>query len=166
MSRPATSSQPDPISTPAGLSALEKVLLNDYQHDFPLCAEPFRVIAEQCGVTVDDVLATLQSLHDRGLVSRVGPVFAPRRVGASTLAALAVPEESLDEVAALVSSIEEVNHNYRREHAFNLWFVVTAPDAARVQAVLDRIGQDTGLAVLDLPLECSFHIDLGFPLWC
>jgi len=161
-----TRRQPEPVSTPRSLSALEKVLLNDFQRDFPLCSEPFRVIAEQCAVSVEEVLATLQSLQERGLISRVGPVFAPRRAGASTLAALAVPPAELEAVAELVSSFNEVNHNYQREHEFNLWFVVTAPDPACVASVLEQIGQATGLPVLDLPLERSFYIDLGFPLWC
>jgi hypothetical protein len=64
-----------------------------------------------------------------------------------------------------VSGFSEVNHNYQREHVWNLWFVVTAPDAARVGQVLAEIEAATGLEVLDLPLERSFYIDLGFPLW-
>jgi hypothetical protein len=96
----------------------------------------------------------------------VGPVFAPQRAGASTLAALAVPEDRLEEVAGLVSAYAEVNHNYQRDHTWNLWFVVTAPDTQRVQQVLADIESATGLGVLNLPLERAFYIDLGFPLWC
>ncbi len=155
-----------PISTPAELSALEKVLLNDFQHDFPLCPDPFAAIAGQCGVSVAEVIGTLQSLQARGLISRIGPVYAPQRAGASTLAALPVPGPDLEAVAELVSSYEEVNHNYQREHEFNLWFVVTAPDEQRVREVLGSIESATGLPLLVLPLERSFHIDLGFPLWC
>jgi len=163
---PRSKQQPEPVSTPLELSALEKVLLNDFQRDFPLSPEPFQEIAQQCDVSVEEVLDTLESLRERGLISRLGPVFAPRRAGASTLAALAVPEAELEAVARLVSGFDEVNHNYQREHAYNLWFVVTAPDAERVQEVLAAIGHATGLPVLDLPLERSFYIDLGFPLWC
>ena len=154
------------LNTPLQLSALEKCLLNDYQRGFPLCASPFAVIADQQGVTEEEVIKTLESLQQSGLVSRIGPVFAPQRAGASTLAALSVPREELQRVADIVSDFEEVNHNYEREHSFNLWFVVTAPDEAHVQRVLDAIEEQTGLAVLNLPLERSFYIDLGFPLWC
>ena len=154
------------LNTPLQLSALEKCLLNEYQRGFPLCASPFAVIADQQGVTEEEVIETLESLQQRGLISRVGPVFAPQRAGASTLAALSVPGEELQRVADIVSDFEEVNHNYEREHSFNLWFVVTASDEAHVQRVLDAIEEQTGLVVLNLPLERSFYIDLGFPLWC
>ena len=154
------------VDTPAELTALEKCLLNEYQCGFPLCSSPFQMIAEQQGVTEDLVVATLTSLQQRGLISRVGPVFAPGRAGASTLAALSVPDKDLQGVADFVSGFSEVNHNYEREHSYNLWFVVTAADEEHVQQVLDAIQHGTGLPVLNLPLQRSFYIDLGFPLWC
>lgn len=144
------------------LSQLEQLLLNDFQRDLPLVPRPFAAIAEALGIDERTVLQTLQDLQQRGLISRVGPVFAPRRVGVSTLIALAVPPEQLETVAERVSAYPEVNHNYQREHRFNLWFVLTAPDQGRLSAVIDDIEQRTGLPVLDLPLECDYHIDLGF----
>ncbi|MDH5471162.1 MAG: Lrp/AsnC family transcriptional regulator [Gammaproteobacteria bacterium] len=154
------------LSTPVALTALEKTLLNDFQRGLPMTATPFADVAAQTGVSEEMVIDTLQSLQQRGLISRVGPVFAPRRAGASTLAALSVPEDQLDEVAGIVNEFAEVNHNYQREHDYNLWFVVTAPDQSQVDRVLAEIESATGLPVLDLPLERSFYIDLGFPLWC
>ena len=146
------------------LGILEKELLDGFQKEFPLEPRPFRAIAERLGCDEDAVLDLLGRMNDAGLITRVGPVFAPHRAGASTLAAMAVPIERLDEVATLVSEYEEVNHNYEREHSFNLWFVLAAPDAARVAEVLEEIAERTGIPVMDLPLEEAFHIDLGFPL--
>lgn len=154
------------LDTRLPLTALEKCLLNEYQRGFPLCTSPFALIAEQQGVTEEAVIRTLEALQQRGLISRVGPVFAPQRAGASTLAALSVPDTELAQVADFVSRFEAVNHNYEREHHYNLWFVVTAADEAQVQRVLESIEQQTGLSVLVLPLQKSFYIDLGFPLWC
>jgi DNA-binding Lrp family transcriptional regulator len=91
-------------------------------------------------------------------------VFRPNTVGASSLAAMAVPAERLDEVAAFVSAQPGVNHNYEREHRYNLWFVATGTTAAEVQRTLSAIEQATRLAVLRLPLVEEFHIDLGFDL--
>lgn len=143
---------------------LENRLLNDYQHEFPLLAAPFEAIARELGVAESDVLHTLSRLQQQGVVSRVGAVFRPRSIGASTLAALAVPEESLEEVAAMVSSYPEVNHNYQREHHYNLWFVATAPDEVALQRVLKEIEERSACRVLVLPLVEDYHIDLGFDM--
>ncbi len=145
-------------------SPLEFRLLNDYQRDFPLVAEPFRRIADALGSDEATVLATLAKLARRGAVSRVGAVLAPRRIGASTLAALAAPADRLEEIAALVSAVPEVNHNYQREHPINLWFVVTAGGEAELAAILAGIEARTGCAVISLPLVEEYHIDLGFDL--
>jgi DNA-binding Lrp family transcriptional regulator len=146
------------------LSALERKLLNDFQHDFPLTPAPYADLAKQLGVSEDDVIAALARLKAQGAVSRVGAVVRPNTIGASTLAAMQVPPERLDEVAARVSSYPEVNHNYEREHALNLWFVVAAPDAARLEQVLDEIAARSGCEVLAFPLLEDYHIDLGFEM--
>ena len=145
-------------------SALELHLLNDYQHDFPLKPEPFASIAGQLGIGQSDVLQMLTRLQQQGTVSRVGAVFRPRSIGASTLAALAVADDKLDEVAQMVSSYPEVNHNYQREHHYNLWFVVAAPDEVALQRVLKEIEARSGCRVLFLPLVEDYHIDLGFDM--
>lgn len=146
------------------LTELHKRLLNDFQRDFPLSPTPYRDIAQRLGVSEQDVLDALAELTADRSVSRVGPVFAPNRVGVSTLAAMAVPAARLDEVAALVSALPEVNHNYEREHRYNLWFVLTTAEPQDLRKVLAQIEQRTGIAVLSLPLLEEFHIDLGFPL--
>jgi len=146
------------------LSDLERHLLNDYQHGFPLSPTPYADIAHELGVSEAEVLATLTRLQQQGAVSRVGAVLRPNTVGVSTLAAMAVPNAELETVAALVSAYPEVNHNYEREHSLNLWFVVTAPDSARLQQVLDDIAARSGYEVLPFPLIEDYHIDLGFDL--
>lgn len=149
---------------PAELSDFEVRLVNAYQRGFPLAPRPYAEMARTLGASEDTVLATVEDLRRRGILDRVGAVFAPHRAGWSTLAAMAVPPHRLDEVAAIVSRHEHVNHNYEREHVFNLWFVVAAADEAEVRAVLDDIAEETGLSVMDLPLEAPYHIDLGFKL--
>ncbi len=147
------------------LSLLEKRLLDEFQHHFPLTSSPFAEIAKRLGVCEREVLETLKSLQERGYISRIGPVFRPRRVGVSTLAAMAVPRNRLERVARYINAYDEVNHNYEREHHYNLWFVVTACHRQRLQQVVEEIESHTGLPVMMLPLEKAFHIDLGFPLW-
>ncbi|MCK5361305.1 MAG: Lrp/AsnC family transcriptional regulator [Gammaproteobacteria bacterium] len=143
---------------------LDKHLLNDFQYGFPLEPRPFKKIAERLGTTEDVVIDRLNELQDQGTVSRVGAVFRANSIGASTLAAMSVPEKKIEGVAAMVSDYSEVNHNYLREHHFNLWFVVTASDEQALNVVLDDIEHRSGLPVMYLPMQEDFHIDLGFDL--
>lgn len=149
----------------AGLTRVERRLLDEFQRELPLEPAPFAVIAERLAISEREVLAMLASLRERGFVSRVGAVIAPRTLGYSLLAALAVPAARVEEVAAIVNSHPEVNHNYEREHTYNLWFVVTGDARARVERIVDAIEQRSGLRALRLPLERPYHIDLGFSLW-
>jgi DNA-binding Lrp family transcriptional regulator len=134
-------------------SKLEQRLLNEFQQGMPLTPNPYADIARQLGVYETTVLETLKRLQTEGVVSRVG-----------ALAAMAVPEEQLEEIAAIVNEFDEVNHNYEREHDYNLWFVVVARDEERLQQVLLEIEARCGFSVLDLPLLEEFFIDLGFDL--
>ena len=146
------------------LDKLEKRLLNEFQHSFPLIPRPFQKIAEDLDVTEEVIIETLENLQSQGFVSRVGAVFRANSIGASMLAAMAVPERQLEEVAAMICEYSEVNHNYQRDHDFNLWFVLTARDEQALNAVLDDIEQRSGLPVMYLPMEEDYHIDLGFNL--
>ena len=144
--------------------ALDFRLLDEFQREFPLVPAPFAAIAVTLQTTERAVLETLARLTATGAVSRVGAVFRPGTVGASTLAALAAPGDELDAVAQVVGAYPEVSHNYERENAWNLWFVASACDAGRLDAVLGAIEARTGKRVLRLPLVEEYHIDLGFRL--
>lgn len=148
------------------MGPLERQLIARYQRGLPLVPEPYAVMARRFEVTESAVIAALKRLRQDGVISRVGAVVRPNTAGASTLAAMSVPAPRLEAVAAIVSAQAEVNHNYARDHALNLWFVVTGEDAAHVAGVLQRIERLTGIAPVDLPLEAEYHIDLGFAVRC
>ena len=130
--------------------------MQEYQRDFPLVPAPFAAIAADLGLAEAEVLDRLRRLHDEGKIARVGATVRPNTAGVSTLAALAVPETRLDEVAAMVSAEPGVNHSYHRENRWNLWFVATAanridlattprPDQAAQRAWTARPAAGAGL---------------------
>ncbi len=109
-------------------------------------------------------LDMVRELQERGVISRVGPVFRPNRIGVSTLAAMSVPADKLECVARIVSAFPEVNHNYERDHEYNLWFVVTASSEEHLDIVLYEIEQHTEHSLMSLPMLDDYFIDLGFKL--
>jgi DNA-binding Lrp family transcriptional regulator len=146
------------------LAPLHKHLLNDYQQNFPLSPTPYKDIAEQLGVSEEEVLMAFQTLAEQQMISRIGPVIAPNSIGNSALVAMAVPEEDLPRVAEIVNSYPEVNHNYERENRFNLWFVLIADNELHREAVIADIEARTGYSAMLLPMLADYFINLGFEL--
>ena len=141
---------------------------------FPLSDQPFADVARQIGVSEDAVIERLQRLLARGDLSRFGPLFQIERAGGRfVLAAMVVPEERFDAVAALLDAIPEVAHNYRRESAhpeqtgatpLNMWFVLAVESAELIAPAIERIETATDLNVFDFPKEREFFVELKLPL--
>jgi DNA-binding Lrp family transcriptional regulator len=139
-------------------------LADRWQRDFPLVEHPFAQVGQSAGLDEAGTIATFADLCRREVISRIGAVVAPNTIGASTLAAMRVAPDRIDEVAAIVGAEPMVNHNYERDHDINLWFVVTGPDATSVADTLSRIEQRTSLPTIKLPLIQAYYLDLGFSL--
>lgn len=143
----------------------DRQLINRLQHGLPLVRQPWQALAEELGSSSEVLRARVQTLLDDGTLTRFGPMFDIERLGgAFTLAALSVPEERFDEVAAILDAMPEVAHNYRREHAWNMWFVLGCATPEGIAETIARIEAQTGLPVLNLPKEETYHVGLHFPV--
>ena len=156
---------PAPESLPLGVDLRDARLIDRLQGDLPLTDHPFADVGAELGMGEEEVLERLRRLLFQGVLTRFGPMFHIERAGGTfLLAALEVPEERFDAVAAIVNALPEVAHNYRREHAINMWFVIAAESAARCDAVLARIAEATGLRVHAFPKEREYFVGLRLPL--
>ena len=141
----------------------DRRIVNALQGGFPVADRPFARAAECLGLAEDDLIDRIDRMVADGVLSRFGPLFNAEQLGgAVTLAAMSVPEARFDAVAAIVNAFPEVAHNYAREHALNMWFVVACESPERIAAVLDAIRARTGLAVYDMPKSEEFFIGLRF----
>ncbi|MEW6990008.1 Lrp/AsnC family transcriptional regulator [Colwelliaceae bacterium 6441] len=147
------------------LSALDKGLINLLQRGLPVCESPFEVIAEELNSSEQEVMEHLDALLANKTLSRFGPMFdAACLGGAFTLAALSVPEERFDEVVEQVNSFEQIAHNYRRDHYFNMWFVIATESEEEITQVIKQIEEKTALAVLNTPKLEEFYVGLYLPV--
>ena len=157
------------VSGPGGpapliLGDLERTFINRYQGDFPLVERPFAAVAQALGTDEERLILMIQGLLERGLLTRFGPLFDAERLGGRfTLAAMAVPEADFDRVAAQLAALPEVAHNYRRDHALNMWCVLATPSKQSLRQAMAHLQDLTGLEVLDFPKLAEYH--LGFWLW-
>jgi len=143
------------------MDAVDRRAINALQGGFPLCERPYAAAAADLGLSESELIERLGRLLDAGVLSRFGPLYDAERLGGGvTLAALQVPADRFEAVAEVVNGFPEVAHNYARDHALNMWFVVAAERPERVGEVLAEIEAATGLAVLDLPKTEEFFLEL------
>ena len=146
------------------IDEVDAALIDEFQSDFPIQERPFEAVGDALGVSAETALDRVKTLRDDGIFRRFGPVLNPPVIGSSTLAAVSAPEDRFDEVAEVINGYRQVNHNYARDHEWNMWFVVTAGSRQRRDEILSDIEEQTGCSVLVLPMLTDYYIDLEFPV--
>ena len=142
----------------------DRVILDRIQADFPVTEHPYAELGKELGLSEESCYARIRALREKGLVRRLGAFFDSRKLGyASTLVAFVVPEARLDEVAAKVSDVPEVTHNYARAGDYNLWFTVNAPSRAEIGQIVAKLKRDAGIErVLELPAKKTYKLRVAF----
>lgn len=139
----------------------DRAIINALQDGFPVCERPYREAAMRLGIEESELLVRLQTLLDEKVLTRFGPLFHAERMGGGlTLVAMSVPEADYEQVTRLVNDYPEVAHNYRREHRFNMWFVLATETPGRIDVVLREIQARSGYKVYNMPKEKEFFVGL------
>lgn len=143
---------------------VDAALIDGYQSGFPIEERPFRRVATDLGIDEAAAVDRVHTLRETGIVRRFGAVLNPPVIGSSTLAAVQAPADRFDEIATIINDYRQVNHNYARDHEWNMWFVVTAGSQDARDEILTDIQRRTGCDVLHLPMLTEYYIDLEFPV--
>ena len=140
---------------------IDRRLINALQGDFPLVESPYAEVGARLGLSEGEVLSRLQSLIDDRVLTRFGPMFQIERMGgAFCLAAIAVPEADWACTVEAVNAFAEVAHNYRRDHALNMWFVLATETPEAITEVACRIEAATGFEVRLFPKEREYFVEM------
>lgn len=148
------------------LDTVDRRLLDRLQSDFPLERRPYQRIAEELGMSEEEVITRIRGLIDRGLVRRLGPIMSLKGLGgSSTLVAMRVPDDDVERVAGVVSEYREVSHNYLRPAEYNLWFTLSSLEGdGRLEEVIREIEEKTGYKAYNLPTTRKYKIGVRFDI--
>lgn len=143
------------------MDELDRAILNHLQGGFPLSERPFAEAAAELGIGEDELISRLGRMLEERRLTRFGPLYnADRMGGAFTLAALSVPAQDFERVAALVNAMPEVAHNYGRAHRLNMWFVLATDAPEGIEQALRRIETETGCRVFNFPKLQEYFVEL------
>ena len=142
---------------------VDRAIINRLQDGFPICAEPFVAVATELGIAETDLITRVQKLLDERVLTRFGPMYHAERLGgALSLAAMKIPSHDYDRVTSVVNALPEVAHNYEREHALNMWFVLATETADGQRAAIEKIEHESGYPVYNMPKLDEYFVELKF----
>jgi len=143
------------------LDQLDRAIINTLQEGFPICEHPYAEVARQLNTTETELIERLRKLLDDKVLTRFGPMYQAERLGgAFSLVAMSVPEDDFERVMEIVNGFPEVAHNYQRDHAFNMWFVLATELPERIEEVLDDIESLTGYTCYNMPKQNEYYVKL------
>jgi DNA-binding Lrp family transcriptional regulator len=144
------------------MDKVDGAIVNALQGAFPVCARPFAEVGAGLSLSEGDLISRVRQLIEAGVLTRFGPLFQIERLGgAYALAAMRVPADDFDRVAAAVNALPEVAHNYERDHEFNMWFVLATEDREGIHDAMNRIERETRLRVYLMPKCEEFYVGLN-----
>jgi DNA-binding Lrp family transcriptional regulator len=148
------------------LDEIDKKIMRELQGNLPVVRQPFLEVAEKAGITEDDFFERVKRMQDDGIIRKFGLRIDSKKVGfKSTLMAMKVAPERLEETANKLSEYEFVTHNYARDHEYNIWFTIIERDEGALRAAIERVKKEIEFDdLLDLPVLQKFKINVRFDI--
>jgi DNA-binding Lrp family transcriptional regulator len=135
------------------------------QAGLPLVARPYHALAQQLGLTPEEVMGRLRAMVDRGVIRRIGAVPNHYALGytANGMSVWDVADERVDALGARVGALEFVTHCYRRprrlpDWPYNLFAMIHGRSRAEVEAKARQIQSILGDACRDCDVLYSSRI--------
>jgi len=146
------------------IDGINQKLLGLLQTRFSLTSKPYADLGQNLGIPEDSVIRRIEQMKQKGLVRQISPVLDAGRLGyRTTLVAMRVTETQLDRAARLLTGHSRVSHVYERDHHYNLWFTLSVPDKADLDAELLRLAEMIEAeAAFDLPAVKVFKLRTYF----
>lgn len=142
--------QPD---EPVVLLDNERRLLIALQDGLALVPRPYHALGKAVGLSEDEVVAQLESLLRRGIITRLGLIVRHRELGfaANAMAVWDIDDAKIDSVGAQLACEPAVTLCYRRPRRppvwpYNLFCMVHGRERAMVEREVERLALRAGIA--------------------
>ena len=122
------------------MDAVDRAVILATQEGLPLVPQPYHAVAEQVGITPDEVMVRLRAMLESGVIRRIGAVPNHYALGykANGMTVWDVADERIDALVERIGQLESVSHCYQRprylpDWPYNLFAMVHGHDRAEVE---------------------------------
>lgn len=134
-------------------SELDRKLIVATQEGLPLTPRPYLEIAEQLGVTEDEIITRMQRMQDMGVIRRIAVVPDHYKLGYTLngMTVWDVPDDMINTLGRKLGSLDFVSHCYHRprhlpDWPHNLFAMVHGRTQAEVdehiQSIVELLGEN------------------------
>ena len=133
------------------LTELEKKIIASIQEDMAVTERPYLSIAQNLGISEEQLLDKLNDLCKREVIRRFGATLRHQRTGfnANAMVAWKVDEDRIEAVGQKMAAFQQVSHCYRRnpspEWPYNLYTMVHASDERSCQETARKMSEATSV---------------------
>lgn len=133
------------------LTDKEIEMIRVLQKDLAIIPRPFDQLAEEAGVTVQELLEGAKTFKERGQMRRFAAVLFHRKAGfkANGMGVWKVPENIQEEVGYKMAEYKAVSHCYLRptypDWPYNIFTMVHGRSVDEVEEILKMIEDETGI---------------------
>jgi DNA-binding Lrp family transcriptional regulator len=128
------------------IDAIDQQIIQLTQTGLPLVSKPYHAIAEQLGLSADEVMQRMQAMQNSGIIRRIGAVPNHYKLGYkfNGMTVWDVADDMIDILGEKVGALEFVSHCYHRprhlpEWRYNLFAMVHGKTQESVDAEIAQI---------------------------
>jgi DNA-binding Lrp family transcriptional regulator len=132
------------------LTKTDIALVRVMQEDLPVIEMPFAVLAEQAGLSEEELFNWSKHALQTGLMRRFCAVLYHRNVGmkANAMVVWRVPEENINSVGEEIAKFRQVSHCYRRPTTdiwpYSIFSMIHGSDEPECSRIIGQIEQKIG----------------------
>lgn len=133
------------------IEELDRKIIRLLQGEFPLEAEPYKVLAEEIGITEEALLARIETMREEKKIRKMGAVLRHREVGftSNCLCVWNVPDERVDEVGGRMAEHPRVSHCYDRNRTpdwpYNLYTMIHGYSREECEVIAAELAAAAGI---------------------
>lgn len=128
------------------MDSIDQQIIQLTQAGLPLVSRPYHALAEQLGISANEVMARMQAMQNNGIIRRIGAVPNHYKLGYTFngMTVWDVADEMIDTLGLQVGSLDFVSHCYHRprhlpEWSYNLFAMVHGKTQASVDSEIAQI---------------------------
>jgi len=105
------------------LDSADRKLISVTQSGFSIERSPYQTIANNIGMTQDDVIQRLKQLLENGIIRRIGAVPNHYKLGltANGMTVWDVDDDKISELGNIIGQLDFVSHCYQRPRHLPMW---------------------------------------------